>query len=170
MTSEEFGKTYLQYQQNIEKVLRKQKIYDEDLLHDTYIALFEHSQQQEIEDFVNAFVEFYNTLYNWQNCRESTCEPYDHNQLAALHIIDETDWPQRERALRRLEKLLRYYFTHPQPEEHHHKRSCRILRLFLKGLSEREISHKLKISQSAVHQSLQRSIDRLKTYHSHTTI
>ena len=167
MDTEEFGKRYLECEGTIIKMLRKLNIYEEDLLHDTYIALFEHSQQEEIEDFVNAFVEFYSNLYDWLNYRESNYETYDHNQLAALQIIDETDWPQRERALRRLEKLLRYYFTHPQPEEHHHKRSCRILRLFLKGLSEQEISYKLKISQQAVSKSIRHSIERLKGCSSH---
>ena len=170
MTSEQFGNTYLRYEPNITKVLRKQEIYDEDLMHDTYIALYEYSQQEEIRDFVDTFVEFYRNLCDWQNYRESHYEPYDYNQLVALHIIDESDWRQREQSLRRLDKLLNYYYTHPHPDEHHHKRSSKILRLFLKGLSEREISRSVKISQSAVHQSLQRTIDRLKTYHSYTTI
>ena len=170
MNSEQFGKTYLRYEKNIAKVLRTQKIYDEDLLHDTYIALYEHSPHPKAKEFVNTFVTFYRNLLDWQNNRESQCDQYDNAQLAALNIIDTTDWLQRERSLQRLEKLLNYYYTHPQPEEHHHRRSCRILRLFLKGLSEHEISRRLKISQSAVCQSLQRTIERLKTYHSHITI
>ena len=170
MTPTQFAQTYLQHEPSIAKVLRKQKIYDEDLLHDTYIALYEYSQQAEIRDFRNSFVEFYRNQFDWQNSRESYSEPYDHNQLAALHIIDTHDWQQRERALQRLDKLLNYYYTHPQPDEHHHKRACKILRLFLKGLSEREISCRLKISQQAVNQSLQRTVERLKSCHRYTTI
>ena len=160
----------MQYEANIVKVLRKQKIYDEDLLHDTYIALYEHSPHPDAEDFVKTFVTFYRNLHDWQNKRESHCETYDYNQLATLHIIDETDWRKREQSLQRLEKLLNYYYTHPQQDEHHHKRACKILRLFLKGLSERKISRRLKISQQAVNQSIQRTIERLKSCHRYITI
>jgi DNA-binding NarL/FixJ family response regulator len=46
--------------------------------------------------------------------------------------------------------------------ERNHKRACKILRLYCQGLTEDEISDKLKISQQAVNQSLARSIERLK--------
>ena len=164
MNAQQFAQTYLQHEPSITNVLHKQKIYNEDLLHDTYIALYEHSPHPGADDFVKTFMTFYKNLYDWQNKRESRYEPYDNAQLAALHIIDTHDWQQRERALQRLDKLLNYYYTHPQPDEHHHKRACKILRLYIKGLSECEISHRLKISQSAVSQTLQRSIERLKTY------
>ena len=167
MTTEQFGQTYLQHETTIIKMLRKLNIYDEDLLHDTYIALYEYAPHPSAEEFATTFVKFYKNLHEWQNNKESLCESYDHNQLAALHIIDESDWRQRELKLHRLDKLLRYYFTHPQPDERDHKRSCKILRLFLKGLSETEISYKLKISQQAVSKSIIHSIDRLKGCTSH---
>ena len=162
MSPSDFAQTYLRYEPDISCVLRSQRIYDDDRLHDTYIALYNHRPHPEPDDFVRAFIAFYHKQTGWQNSHDSCCEPYDNTQLAALHIIDETDWPQREQAFRRLDKLLKYYYTHPQPNEHNHKQACRILRLFLKGLSEREISYRLKISQQAVNQSLRRTIDRLK--------
>ena len=59
MTPEQFAQAYLTHEEYIQKVLRSLKIYDDDLLHDTYIALYEHSQHAEIEDFTNTFVAFY---------------------------------------------------------------------------------------------------------------
>ena len=42
MTPEKFAQAYLKHEEYIKKVLRSLKIYDDDLLHDTYIALYEH--------------------------------------------------------------------------------------------------------------------------------
>ena len=50
----------------------------------------------------------------------------------------------------------------PTGEFVYRERASRILRLFLSGLSECEISYRLKISQQAVNQSLRRTIERLK--------
>ena len=162
MNPTDFAQTYLRHEPDITRVLRSQRIYDEDRLHDTYIALYDHRPHPEPDDFLRAFIAFYHKQTGWQDCRESRCEPYDNTQLAALHIIDETDWPQRELSLRRLDRIIRYFSAHPQPDERDHKRACRILRLFLNGLSECEISYRLKISQPAVCQSLQRTTERLK--------
>ncbi len=162
MKPNDFAQTYLQYQADIIRILKSRRIFDEDRLHDAYIALYDHKPHPKPSEFVTTFVSFYINLSGWQDKHESRCETYDNTQLAALHIIDETDWPQREQSLRRLDRVLNYYYTHPQPDEHHHRRACSILRLFLKGLSEREISHQLKISQQAVNQSLRRTIERLK--------
>ena len=67
-----------------------------------------------------------------------------------------------EQVGRRVDRLLRYYATHPQPGERNHKRTLKILRLYCQGLTEQEISDKLKISQPTVHQYLARAIERLK--------
>ena len=68
----------------------------------------------------------------------------------------------REQVGRRVDSLLRYYAAHPQPGERNHKRTLKILRLYCQGLTEQEISDKLKISQPTVHQYLARAIERLK--------
>lgn len=172
MTSQQFAQTYLQYEANIQKVLLSQRIFDEDLLHDTYIALFNHSPHPEPEDFVTTFVSFYRNARRWRDNKESHFEPCDDQQLLAYDRPDNSaaELACRERRFRRLDKLLDYYFTHPQPGRYDHERSCRILRLFLEGLSEREISDKLKISHQAVHQSLSRTIDRLRDCRRYITI
>ena len=163
MNSEQFGKTYLQYEANIAKVLHRQKIYDEDLLHDTYIALYAHSQHAEIADFVNTFVSFYSARYKRRSEHEEHYECYD-NAAMIEHFdhADASDLAYREHVGRRVDSLLRYFVSHPQPGERNHKRACKILRLYCQGLNECEISNKLKISQQAVSQTLERAIERLK--------
>lgn len=176
MTEIEFSQTYLQYEANIKKILNSQRILDEDLLYDTYIALYEHSQRNKIRDFVNTFISFYRNARQWQDQQESDFVPYDNAQLAALDIIDDSVGEEalegridgdnrttyREQCLQRLPQVLDYYFSHTQPGERNHRRACRILRLYLQGLNECEISRKLNISQQAVQQTLKRTIRRLK--------
>jgi len=162
MNSEQFGKTYLRYEANIAKVLHQLKIYDEDLLHDTYIALYNHSQHAEIRDFVNTFVAFYRARDKRREDHEEPFECCDNTQLLNYDRPDESDLAYREQLGRRVDGLLRYFVSHPQPGERNHKRACKILRLYCQGLNECEISNMLKISQSAVSQTLERAIERLK--------
>ena len=70
MDAQQFGKTFLACQTHILKALRRLHIFDEDLLHDTYIALYEHSQHAQIGDFVNTFVTFYRNLHRRRSERE----------------------------------------------------------------------------------------------------
>ena len=175
MTSQQFGELYFRHEKNIRKVLNSKKILDEDLINDTYIALYEDSQHNEIGDFVNAYVEFYVRRYNWQKKQESQIVHYDHAQFAELEIFDESVGEEaqnkrldndrityREQCIERLHEVIDYYFAHPQPGERNRRRACRILRLYRQGLSEPEISRELKISQPTVHQYLERIIERLK--------
>ena len=162
MTSQQFGELYLQYEPNIKKILNSKRIFDEDLLHDTYIALYEHSLRAEIGDFVNTFVEFYGNLLNRQEQHESHYDCHDNAHLLNFDRPDDSNLAYREQVGKRVDKLIRYYATHPQPGERNHRRSCKILRLHLQGLTECEISNKLKISQPTVHQYLMRAIERLK--------
>lgn len=176
MTPEQFAQTYLRYEADIIAVLKSKRIFNEDLLHDIYIALCERTPHPEPCDFLKTFVSFYRNLMDWQNNRDSHFVPYDNAQLAALDIIDDSVGEDaldehldrsnrtsyREQCLERLPEVLDYYFAHPQPGERNHRRACRILRLYLRGLSECEISRQLSISQQAVQQSLTRTIERLK--------
>ena len=155
MTSEQFGKTYLRYEKNIAKVLRTQKIYDEDLLHDTYIAVYELSQQEQIGDFVNTFVTFYRNLRKRQ-------EKYDR--------IDEDDWKHREQMGQLVDEMMEFYRTHLLPGERNHERSCEILKLFRAGLSNVEIAKTLKIDESTVRRYIKRAILGFKSPSKMTTI
>lgn len=176
MTAKDFGDTYLRYQESIKKVLNSKKIYDEDLLHDTYIALYEHSQHAEIQDFVNAYVEFYKKRYNWRKKQESQIEHYDHAQFAELEIFDESVGEDalnerldnnrttyREQCLARLPELLEYYLKHPHPDERNHERACKILQMHLEGCSFREIARKLKLDVATVHKYFSRTIEHIKS-------
>ena len=162
MTSQQFGATYLQYEADIIAILNSKRVFDEDLLHDTYIALFEHSQHPEPGDFVKTFVTFYTARCKRRDEHERHYECCDHTQLLNYDRPDKTDLPYREQVGKRIDKLVRYFCEHPQPGVRNHRRACKILRLHLQGLNECEISHKLKISQSAVHQQLDSIIARLK--------
>ena len=162
MTSQQFGELYFRHEKNIRKVLNSKKILDEDLINDTYIALYEDSQHNEIGDFVNAYVEFYGNLLKRQKQHESHYECHDHTHMLNFDRPDDSDLEYREQVGKRVDKLVRYYATHPQPGERNHRRSCKILRLYRQGLTEVEISNKLKISQPTVHQHLERIIERLK--------
>ena len=164
MDTEEFGKRYLQYEQDIEKVLRGLKIYDEDLMHDTYIALYEHSQEAEIGDFVDAFVAFYKARYKRRGEHESyyvTCD--NQTMVEKYDRIDEDDWEYREQLGDKIDKLMAYYRTHPSPGEHNHERSCEVLTLYRSGLSNVDIAKTLKIDESTVRRYIKRAILGLKS-------
>ena len=162
MTPEQFAQAYLENEANISNILHSLHIYDMDLLHDTYIALYDHSQHAEILNFTNTFVSFYRARHKRRGTYESHYEPCDNTQILNYDRPDESDLAYREQVGLRVDSLLRYYVSHPQPGERNHKRACKILRLYCQGLTEDEISDKLKISQQAVNQSLARSIERLK--------
>ncbi len=163
MTGQEFGEKYLQYEDNIKKVLKSREIYDEDLLHDTYIALYEYAETKNwIRNFVNTFVDFYMKRYMRREEYESNYDAYDDEQMYHLEIEDESDLDYREEIGKRVDKLIRYYSEHRQKGERNHRRATKILRLYRQGLTEREISNKLKISHQAIHQSLEHTIESLK--------
>lgn len=164
MTSEQFANLYLQHQTDILKVLNSKRIFDADLLHDTYIALHDHAQQATIDDFTSIFVAFYRARYKRRSVHESHYMVCDNATLTEHYdrAEEESDLDHREQVGQRIDRLLRYFASHPQPGERNHKRTCKILRLYCQGLNESEISNKLKISQSAVSQSLARATSRLK--------
>ena len=181
MTSQQFEKLYTANEDSLRNVLRSQDIYDDDLFQDTCLALCEFAQHNEITNFWTQFMEKYNNLLKRLGQREAECIPYDNAQLAALEIIDESqDIEILDQAIdgddvqftaececdkdkQRLHELLDYYYKHPQPGERNHKRACKVLKLYLKGKSEREIANCLGIIQPTVHQYIERTIERLKT-------
>lgn len=77
-----------------------------------------------------------------------------------LHHTNRATYRERCRAL--LPKVIDYYFSHPQPGERNRRRACRILRLYLQGLSECQIARELKLSQPTIHQYFTRIIGHLK--------
>ena len=171
MTTTQFAQTYLQFEQNIAKVLRKQKIYDEDLMHDTYIALYEHTPHPADEDFVTTFVTFYRNLYNWQNKHESqyiVCD--DTEMLEKFDRADESDLAYREKVGQRVDRLMAYFDAHPLPGERNHQRACEILKLYRQGLSYVEIAKIVNIHESTVKKYFKRIIEGLKSHDEFITI
>lgn len=171
MDAQLFAQTYLQYEQNIVKVLRSQKIYDEDLLHDTYIALYDHSQHAEIRDFLKTFIAFYRTRCKRRIEHESPYIACDNATLVEhFDRPEETDLDYREQIGRRVDNLIGYYCAHPLPGERNHKRACEILLLYREGLSYVEIAKRLKIDESTVKKYFKRTIMRLKDHGKMATI
>jgi len=175
MNPKVFETLYLTNEESLRNVLMSQKIFDEDIFQDTCLALCEFAQHSEITDFWTLFMEKYNNLYKRIGQREVECVHLDNAQLAALDIIDESqdvaildrdiDWFNDQRRVEnkeRLHKLLNYYYRHPLPGERDHRRACRILRLYLKGLSFREIANTMRLDVATVYKYFSRTVERLK--------
>ncbi len=166
MTPEQFAQAYLENEANISNILHSLHIYDMDLLHDTYIALYDHSQHAEILNFTNTFVSFYRARHKRRGTYESHYEPYTNTQLAALDIIDESDLEEREARGKKVDETVKLYRSMRHLSgERNHQRACRILNLYLQGLTEREIGQKLSIDHAVVHRYLQNSTEKMRLMH-----
>ena len=175
MTSQQFEKLYTANEEYLRNVLIKQDIYDEDIFQDTCLALCEHLQDISVEDFRQAFFDKYDTLIKHVGQREIECVHLSNVQLAALEIIDESqdvekldqdiDWfnaQRRDENKEHLHKMLNYYYRHPQPGERDHQSACRILRLYLKGKTFREIARTMRLDVSTVYKYFSRTVEHLK--------
>lgn len=171
MEAEQFGKTYLAHQTNIMKILHRLRIFDADLLHDTYIALYDHSQQAEIGDFVNTFVAFYRARYKRRGQHESHYITYDNTTLVEqFDREDESDLDYRERVAQCVDDILAKYAENPLPGERNHERSVKVLQLYREGLTFREIAAELGIDVAAVHRHFDRAVKRIKSQQEMATI
>ena len=175
MTSQQFEKLYTANEEYLKKTLTKQDIYDDDLFQDTCLALCEHLQDIAIEDFRQAFLDKYDALVKRVGQREIECVHFSNAQLAALEIIDESqdveiidrdidydNEQHRDEIKERLQQLLNHYYRHPQPGERDHQRACRVLRLYLKGQSFREIANTMELDVATVYKYFTRTIGHLK--------
>ena len=158
MNETEFAKAYLQYEENIKKVLNSKKIYDEDLLHDTYIDLYEWTQDNTVDNFVNVFVEFFQKRYNWREKNESQLESYDNEHLAALEIIDESDWRARERRGQLADAILEYVDNVTFPNERKPELNRKVLHLWLGGMTYEEIGAEIGMDANSVLHVAQRML------------
>ena len=163
MDTNEFGRRYVENEERIAKVLRGLRIYDEDLLHDTYIALYEHSPQPREDEFVKTFVEFYKNLHKRQklyNDHFEVCD--DATMIEKYDRIDEDDWRRRERLEQCIDDIIEKYLTNPLPNERNHERGLKILQLYREGLTFREIAAQLGIKCSTAHEYFSRAVRRMK--------
>lgn len=171
MTQQQFSTAFLRYEPNITKVLRSQNIYDQDLLHDTYIALYEHSPHAEITDFTSTFVAFYRARHKRRIEHDAHFLPCDNTTLIDhFDRPDESDLDYREQIGQRVDDLLGWFDAHPLPGERNHERAVKILTLYRDGLSHVEIAKQLKIHESTVKKYFKRTILRLKDHAQMVTI
>ena len=162
MTEEEFGKAYIANKDDIEQELKGLQIYDMDLYHDTYIALYEDSQEKEIRNFKNAYISYYVILHFRQAVRESRFETYDDEMSYTFDRAESSDTDYNEAVRRRVDAIIDYYCTHPPKGARNHECACEILKLFCKGLSIREIAAELGIGKSTAHQYIACIIRQIK--------
>ena len=181
MTTKELEALYIAHEPEIKASLINQHIFDEDLFQDTCLELCEFAQHNDILNFPGLFIERYKKLRKRQAQRQLDIAPCDNAQLAALDIIDESQDAEildhnmdseseqfsaecifRNEDKERLRQLLNRYYRHPQPEERNHSRACRILRLYLKGQSFREIANTMKLDVATVYKYFSRTVERLK--------
>ena len=175
MNAKLFEKMYIENEEALREMLIKQVIYDEDIFQDTCLEICVYAQHNNILNFPGLFIERYKKLLKRQAQHQLDIVPYDNAQLAALDIPDETqnvenidqniDWfneQRREENKERLHKKLNYYYSHPQPGERDHQCACRILRMYLKGKTFREIARKMKLDVATVYKYFSRTVERLK--------
>ena len=181
MNTKEFETLYLTHEPEIKASLINQHIFDEDLFQDTCLELCIYAQHNDIQNLPGLFIEHYKKLRKRQDQRQLDIVPCDNAQLAALDIPDDSqdveildrhidyDLEQftaectiRDDDKERLQQLLDDFYKHPQPGERNHKRACRIIRLYLKGRSFREIANTMKLDVATVYKYFTRTIDHLK--------
>ena len=175
MTQQQLSQLYIAHEAEIKASLLNQHIFDEDLFQDTCLEICVYAQHNNIRNLPGLFIERYKKLLKRQEQHQLDIVPYDNAQLAALDIpddsqdveildrdIDYDNAQHRAEYKERLRQLLNYYYRHPQPGEHDHRRACRILRLHLKGRSFREIARTMKLDVATVYKYFTRTIDHLK--------
>lgn len=181
MNTKELEKLYLTHEPEIKASLINQHIFDEDLFQDTCLELCIYAQHNDIRNFPGLFIERYKKLRKRQDQRQLDIAPCDNAQLAALDIPDDSQDVEildqaidsesrqfsaecicRDDDKERLQQLLDDFYKHPQPGERNHKRACRIIRLYLKGRSFREIANTMNLDVATVYKYFTRTIDHLK--------
>lgn len=162
MTGQEFGELYSNNLRKITTVLHQEKVFDEDILHDTFLALYERCREIQAERFVTYFVAWYKKLYEREKKRSNRYEYCGTNVADKYDLMDESDLAYREKTGQRVDEMLEDYRTNTPKNAKKHKRACEILQLYRDGLSEREIAQELGIGKSTVHQYMEIIIRQLR--------
>ena len=162
MTGKEYGETYSNNLGKITTVLNQDKIFDEDILHDTYLELYERCGEIQSERFVTYFAAWYKKLYDREKKRENRYEYCGTNVADKHDLMDESDLAYREEVGRRVDEIIEDYRANPPKNAKKHRRACEILQLYREGLSEREIAQELGIGKSTVHQYMDVIIKQLR--------
>jgi len=167
MKQEQFSQIYLRHEQQIARRLQELQIYDEDRLHDTYIAMYEKAPTIGIRQFVETFIKYYRTLQRRANDQAEhfiPCSPCE--MVERYDRPDEDDPEYREQVAQRVDELIEEYRRHPFPSERNHKRAVRILQLYRSGLPPREIAKRIRVTQRTVELQLQSMLKKLRIRYS----
>ena len=167
MKQEQFSQIYLRNEQQITRRLQELQIYDEDRLHDTYIALYEKAQTLGSRRFAETFVKYYRTLQRRANDQAAHFIPCSPSEMVEqFDRPDESDQGYREDVAERVDELINEYRRHPLPGERNHQRAMRILQLYRSGLTPREIAKRLRVTQRTVELQLQSMLKKLRLRYS----
>ena len=166
MKQEQFSQIYLRYEQQILRALRGLRIYDEDRLHDTYIALYEQAPTIGSKRFAETFVKYYRTLQRRANDQAAHFIPCSPSEMVEqFDRPDESDTEYREQIALRVDELINEYRRHPFQGERNHQRAVRILQLYRSGLTLQAIAERLNMRKQTVHDYLKNTAKNLRVRH-----
>ena len=167
MKQEQFSQIYLRNEQQITRRLQELQIYDEDRLHDTYIAMYEDAATIGSRRFVETFVKYYRTLQRRANDQAAHFIPCSPSEMVQqFDRPDESDTEYREQVAQRVDELINEYRRHPFSGERNHQRAVRILQLYRSGLTPREIAKRIRVTQRTVELQLQSMLKKLRLRYS----
>lgn len=167
MKQEQFSQIYLRNEQQIARRLQELQIYDEDRLHDTYIAMYEKAPIIEIRRFAETFVKYYRTLQRRANDQVEHYIPCSPSEMVERYDRpDEDDTEYREQVAQRVDELIEEYRHHPFPGERNHRRAVRIIQLYRSGLTPREIAKRIQVTQRTIELQLQSMLKKLRLRYS----
>ena len=167
MKQEQFSQIYLRNEQQIARRLQELQIYDEDRLHDTYIALYEAAATIGSRRFAETFVKYYRTLQRRANDQAAHFIPCSPSEMVQqFDRPDESDTEYREQVAQRVDELIEEYQHHPFPGERNHRRAVRILQLYRSGLTLQAIAERLNMRKQTVHDYLKNTVKNLRVRHS----
>ena len=163
MKQEQFSQIYLRNEQQIARRLQELQIYDEDRLHDTYIAMYEKAQTFGNKRFAETFVKYYRTLQRRANDQAAHFIPCSPSEMVELFDRpEEFDTEYREQVAQRVDELINEYRHHPFPGERNHKRAVRILQLYRSGLTLQAIAERMNMRKQTVHDYLKNTIKNMR--------
>ena len=162
MDGKEFGERYVAEMDKIANVLKKEKIYDEDLVHDTYIDMYEWAQSHEPREFVGTFVDFYKKRYRRQEVRERECDAMPPETMRELRIYDDHSNVARNEAIGEVaDTILQLLDEVELPGERKPEQHRRVLRLWMDGQSYEEIGREMGMSPHSAKSILQRLLKKV---------
>ena len=162
MSEKEYGELYSENLGKITTVLNQDKVFDEDILHDTFLKLNKQRGEIQAKRFVTYFVAWYKKLYDREEKRKNLYEYCGTNVADKYDRMDESDLAYREEIGQRVDEIIENYRTNVPKNAKNHARACEILQLYRDGLSEREIAEELCIGKSTVHQYIEVIIRQLR--------